>query len=68
MDQRVNIEFCLRTGQAATETFQLIKQACGDSAVSRTLVFELYAGFRDGCEISKMTNAVVDQQPFEHLT
>jgi hypothetical protein len=28
----------------------------------------LYAGFRDGCEISKMTNAVVDQQPFEHLT
>jgi hypothetical protein len=30
-----------------TETFQLIKQTYGDSAVSRTRVFEWYARYRD---------------------
>jgi hypothetical protein len=44
----VNIKFCFKTGKAATETFQLMKQAYGDSALSCTWVFEWYARFRDG--------------------
>jgi hypothetical protein len=37
-------------GKTTTETFQLIKQAYGDNALSCTLVFEWYARFRDGRE------------------
>jgi transposase len=36
--------------KTATETFQLIKQAYGDNALSRTRVFEWYARFRDGSD------------------
>jgi hypothetical protein len=50
MEQRANIKFRFKTGKTATETFQLIRQAYGDNALSRTRVFELYARFRDGRE------------------
>jgi hypothetical protein len=50
MEQRANIKFCFKTGKTATETFQLIKQAYGDNALSRTRVFEWFARFRDGCK------------------
>jgi hypothetical protein len=36
MEQSVNIKFCFKTDKTATETFQLIKQAYGDNAPSRT--------------------------------
>jgi hypothetical protein len=50
MEQRANIKFCFKTGKTATETFQLIKQAYGDNALSRTRIFKWYARFRDGRE------------------
>jgi hypothetical protein len=62
MDQRPNIEFCFKTGERATESFQLIKQAYGDNALPRTRVFGA------AVKISKMTNAVEEQQPVEHPT
>jgi hypothetical protein len=37
-------------GKTATETFQLIKQAYGDSAASHTWVFEWQARFWDSKE------------------
>jgi hypothetical protein len=40
MEQRANIKFYFKTGKPATETFQVIKQAYGDNALSRTRVFE----------------------------
>jgi hypothetical protein len=36
----VNIKFCFKTGKTATETFQVIKQAYGDGALSLS-----YMGF-----------------------
>jgi hypothetical protein len=49
MEQRANIRFCFKTGKTATETFQLIKQAYDDSALSRTwgslIVFEWFKRF-----------------------
>jgi hypothetical protein len=68
MERRVNIKFCFKMGKTATETFQLIKQAYGDNALSHTRDFEWYARFWDGRENLKVTNAVGDQQPFKHLT
>jgi transposase len=50
LEQRENIKFCFKPGKTATETFQLITQAYGDNALSRTRVFEWYARFRDGRE------------------
>jgi hypothetical protein len=50
LEQSANIKFCFKTGKTATETFQLIKQAYGDNALSRTGVSEWYTRFRDGRE------------------
>jgi hypothetical protein len=38
------------TGKTATGTFQLIKHAYGDNALSRTRAFKWYTRFRDGRE------------------
>jgi hypothetical protein len=46
----------------------VIKQAYGENVVSRTRVLELYASFGAALKIPKMTNAVEDRQPFDHLT
>jgi hypothetical protein len=45
-----NIKFCFKTSKTAPETFQLIKQAYCDRAVSCTRDCEWYARFRDGCD------------------
>jgi hypothetical protein len=50
MEQSTNIKFCFKTGQTATETFQIIKQAYGGNAFSRIWVFQWYARFPDGRE------------------
>jgi hypothetical protein len=50
MGQRANLKFCFKMGRTAIETFQLIKQAYGENAVSHTWVFEWYARFWDGRE------------------
>jgi hypothetical protein len=39
MEQKANIKFCFKTGKTATETFQLMKQAYDDGALSHTWVF-----------------------------
>jgi hypothetical protein len=68
MEQRANIKFCLKTGKTATETFQLLKQAYGDNALSRTRFLNGTQDIGTAAKISKMTNAVDGQQPFERLT
>jgi hypothetical protein len=67
MEQRANIKFCFKTSKRATETFQLIKQAYGDNALS--LAHGILNGMQDfgtAVKILKMS-AVEDQQPLEHL-
>jgi hypothetical protein len=43
MEQRANIKFCFETCKTATGTFQLIKRAYGDNALSDTRVSEWYS-------------------------
>jgi hypothetical protein len=50
MGQRANLKFCFKMGRTATETFQLIKQAYGENAISHTWVFEWYARLWDSHE------------------
>ncbi|EZA47753.1 hypothetical protein X777_15520 [Ooceraea biroi] len=40
MEQRANIKFCFKLGKSATETFEMIKTAYGDEALSRKNVFK----------------------------
>jgi hypothetical protein len=64
MGQRANIKFCFKMDKTATE-----------SGLWSECSLSLVHGFLNGVQefgmttkISKMTNAMDDQQPFEHLT
>ena len=47
-EQRVCIKFCFKLGKSATETVQLIQQAFGDSAMSKTQCYEWFSRFKTG--------------------
>ena len=51
VEQRYAVKFCFKLGKSASETFELIKQAYGDDALSRTRVFEWYKMFKEGREV-----------------
>jgi hypothetical protein len=50
MEQGENIKSCSKMGETAKETFQLIRRAYDDNAISPTPVSEWYPKFRDGFE------------------
>ena len=43
--QRVCIKFCVRLGKTGSETFEMLKQAFGDSCMSRSRTFEWFGRF-----------------------
>ena len=47
------VNFCFKFGKSASETFEVIKQACGDDVLSRTRVFEWHKMFKEGGSSSK---------------
>ncbi|XP_018607673.2 protein GVQW3-like [Scleropages formosus] len=49
-EQRANIKFCQLLGKSATETLQMLQQAHGDQALSRSVVFAWHRRFREGRE------------------
>jgi hypothetical protein len=48
IEQRYAVKFCFKLGKSASETFELIKHAYGDDALSRTRVFEVHKMFKEG--------------------
>ena len=46
-EQRVCIKFCVRLGKTGSETFEILKQAFGDSCMSRTRTFEWFGSFKN---------------------
>jgi len=46
-EQRVCIKFCVRLGKAGRETFEMLKQAFGDSCMSRSRTFEWFGCFKN---------------------
>jgi hypothetical protein len=42
MEQRVNVKFCVKLGKTLTETDEMLRTVCGDEALSRSSVFELF--------------------------
>src|SRR5215475_8375024 len=47
-EQRVCIKFCVRFGKTGSETFEILKQAFGDSCLSRSRTFEWFGCFKNG--------------------
>ena len=41
-EQRLCIKFCVRLGKTGSETFEMLKQAFGDSCMSRSRTFEWF--------------------------
>ncbi|CAI6344606.1 unnamed protein product [Macrosiphum euphorbiae] len=50
LEQRVCIKFCVKLGKSATETFEMIKKAFEDEAMSRSKTFEWHKRFIEGRE------------------
>jgi hypothetical protein len=46
--QRVCIKFCQKHGKTATETYEMLQQAFGETALSRSKAFEWYSRFQNG--------------------
>ena len=47
-EQRVCIKFCVRLGKTGSENFEMLKQAFGDSCMSRSQTFEWFGRFKNG--------------------
>ena len=47
-EQRLCIKFCVRLGKTGSETFEMLKQAFGDSCMSRSRTFEWFGRFKNG--------------------
>ncbi|GFW25381.1 protein GVQW3 [Trichonephila clavipes] len=47
-DQRICIKFCFKLGKTGTKTYEMMKKAFGDEAMSRARVFEWFQAFKEG--------------------
>ncbi|GFT99722.1 protein GVQW3 [Trichonephila clavipes] len=47
-DQRICIKFCFKLGKTGIETYEMMKTAFGEEAMSRSRVFEWLRGFKEG--------------------
>ena len=47
-EQRICINFCFKLGKTGTETYEMIKTAFGDEAMSRAEVFAWFRRFKEG--------------------
>ena len=50
LEQRYSIKFCVKLGNSATETLEMIEKAYGNQALSRAQVFRWHKTFREGRE------------------
>ena len=52
-EQRCTIKFCVKLGETGIETFNKLKEAYGEHALSRSQVFKWFKAFSDGRESIK---------------
>jgi len=50
LEQRCAIKFCVKLNENATETYEKLRRAYGEHALSRTQVFRWHKAFLDGRE------------------
>jgi len=59
LEQRCAIKFCVKLNENATETYEKLKRACGEHALSRTQVFRSHKHFWMAVRVWK-TNLVLE--------
>jgi hypothetical protein len=52
--QRICVKFCFTFGKTASETYEMLKTAFGDTAMGRTQTFEWFSRFKRGSNIKSM--------------
>ena len=50
VEQHVNVKFCVKLENSATQTYDLLKKVYGDECLSHTQVFERFKRFEEGRE------------------
>jgi hypothetical protein len=48
LEQRANIKFCVKHGKSGAETFEMMRHAYGNEAMSRARCFEWHTCFKGG--------------------
>jgi len=60
-EQRICIKFCFKLNKTAVETHRMLKEAFGEQALSQARTFEWFTHFKDGRNLSKIVNILVDR-------
>jgi len=50
LEQRINIKFCVKLGNNASDTCAVLSKAYGGEAVETSSVFEWHKQFKEGCK------------------
>jgi len=50
LEQRINIKFCVKIGESASETLALLTVAYGEYGMKKLSVFEWHGRFKEGRE------------------
>jgi len=58
LEQRINIQFCVKIGKSASETLALLTVAYGEYATKKSSVFEWHRLFKEGEKMWKTTQEV----------
>jgi len=48
LEQRANVKFCVKLGKSGAETFEMIRRAYGNEAMSRARCYKWHARFKRG--------------------
>jgi len=48
LEQQANIKFCVKLGKSGTETFEMLRHAYGNEAMSHARCFEWHVRFKRG--------------------
>jgi hypothetical protein len=57
-EQRVCNKFCQKLGKTATETYEMLQQAFGETALSRSKTFEWYSRFKNEADSRQVQSNV----------
>ena len=60
LEQGCAIKFCVKLNENATETYEKLRRAYGEHALSRTQVFRWHKAFLDGRDCVWKTNLIVE--------
>jgi hypothetical protein len=50
LEQRININFCVKIGKSAYETLALLTVSCGEYAMKKSSALEWHRRFKEGRE------------------